>query len=61
MFVCNPGPIPKWWNTEIDMKLDGNAWCCTGSGFINLQESVAGFGSKPCEAFDDYIKNGGKP
>lgn len=37
-------PYPDWWNTDINVQLDGNAWCATGNGFINLQEPPAGFG-----------------
>lgn len=43
--------------TEIDGKeiefkcyLDGNAWCCVGPGFENLQESTATFGDTREEA-----------
>ena len=43
--------------TEIDGKeiefkcyADGNAWCCVGLGFENLQESVAVFGGTKEEA-----------
>jgi hypothetical protein len=45
--VCNNGPRPEWWNTEINVFKDGDAWCATGAGFINLQESDAGFGRTP--------------
>jgi hypothetical protein len=27
--------------------LDGDMWCAVGPGFVNLQESPAGFGSTP--------------
>jgi hypothetical protein len=50
MFVCAPEKTPDWWNTDIDVKLDGDAWCATGAGFVNLQESPAGFGATPREA-----------
>jgi len=45
--VCNNGPRPDWWNTGVNVRMDGNAWCATGPGFINLQESNAGFGDSP--------------
>lgn len=50
MFVCSPGPIPDWWDTDIDVKLDGDAWCAIGKDFVNLQESNTGFGNTPQEA-----------
>lgn len=50
IFVCSPEPTPDWWNSEINVKLDGDTWCATGAGFINLQESPAGFGKTPREA-----------
>jgi hypothetical protein len=34
---------------------DGAAWCATGPGFINLQESNAGFGELPAEALVKLI------
>lgn len=34
---------------------DGNAWCATGPGFINLQESKAGFGHTPLVALGELI------
>lgn len=46
----NVGKAPDWWNTDINVYLDGNAWCATRDGFINLQESIAGFGDTPNEA-----------
>ena len=36
-----------------EIKKDGGSWCATGSGFINLQESLAGFGATPIEALED--------
>lgn len=30
--------------------LDGNQWCATMQDFVNLQESLAGFGNNPSEA-----------
>lgn len=56
-FVRSAGPMPDWWNTGINVMLDGNAWCAYGPGFINLQESVAGFGDTPRDAVNDYRAN----
>jgi hypothetical protein len=53
----NVGPTPDWWNTDINVYLDGNAWCAVRDGFINLQESTAGFGDSPRKAVEDLIKN----
>jgi hypothetical protein len=41
---------PDWWNTDINVKKDGNAWCAFYDDFVNLQESPAGFGDTPQEA-----------
>jgi hypothetical protein len=35
--------------------MDGTAWCATANGFINLQESIAGFGGSPSTALDALI------
>jgi len=34
---------------------DGLSWCATGNGFVNLQESAAGFGDSPMEALGDLV------
>ena len=52
-FVCNAGPKPEWWDTDIRVFLDGSSWCAVGAGFENLQESPAGFGDSPATAVDD--------
>lgn len=52
-FVCNPGPTPGWWNTELRVFPDGDEWCAVGAGFENLQESPAGFGNTPQAAVDE--------
>lgn len=49
-FVCSAGPMPKWWNTGVQVCKDGDAWCAVGPDFINLQESTSGFGKNPREA-----------
>lgn len=35
---------------------DGSHWCCVRPDFINLQESITGFGLTFKEAFDDLIE-----
>ena len=57
-FACGPEKMPDWWNSDIDVKLDGNAWCATGAGFIDLQASPAGFGNSPREAVANLQKEG---
>lgn len=57
MFACSPEPFPDWWNTDILVELDGNSWCAHSDDFINLQESIAGFGDTPRDAVADYRKN----
>lgn len=57
MIVCNNGPIPEWWNTDINVMLDGNAWCAYRDGFKNLQESIAGFGDTPKDAVKQLFEN----
>ena len=39
------------------MFRDGNAWCATLDGFVNLQESVAGFGDTPHAAAANLLEN----
>lgn len=56
-FACNAGPLPDWWNTDVRVFLDGNAWCATGAGFQNLQESPAGFGDSPAAAVANMRHN----
>ncbi len=41
--------IPR--QEKIRIFKDGNQWCAVAPGFINLQESPAGFGDTPHEAF----------
>jgi hypothetical protein len=49
----NVGPRPDWWEENIQVFKDGDAWCAVYDDFINLQESVAGFGNNP----DDAVNN----
>jgi hypothetical protein len=39
---------------------DGASWCAVGSGFMNLQESKAGFGETPLIALGELIVNEGE-
>lgn len=50
--IPNLGPRPDWWNTNILVEKDGNAWCAHYDDFINLMESPCEFGSTPQEAID---------
>lgn len=50
-------PIPL---LEYRVFRDGNAWCATSSGFVNLQESPAGFGASPMEALGELIVEEGE-
>jgi hypothetical protein len=45
------GPCPEWWQTDIRVFKDGNAWCAVyESTFENIQESPCGFAATPREA-----------
>ena len=37
------------------VKKDGSAWCATADGFVNLQESLSGFGSTPYSALESLV------
>lgn len=39
------------------LSRDGNMWCATRRDFLNLQESVAGFGATKLAAMADLCKN----
>lgn len=56
-FACSAGAAPDWWQTQVNVFLDGNAWCATLDGFVNLQESVAGFGDTPRAAVANLLEN----
>lgn len=43
--------------TGLTLQMDGNMWCATPPGFINLQESEAGFGSTKLEAMADLANH----
>jgi len=55
-FVCSPDKTPEWWDTDINVQLDGDSWCATAEGFVNLQESPVGFGDTPQEAVEELKK-----
>ena len=42
---------------EYRVFKDGDAWCATGAGFVNLQESLAGFGDSPTAALSELVTN----
>lgn len=58
--TSNPAPsvgeAPDWWNTDINVMKDGNAWCAFRDGFINLQESDAAYGETPNKAVRNLIE-----
>lgn len=57
VFACQTADIePTWWNTDINVNLDGDMWCAFRDGFTNLQESLAGFGKTPNEAVNNLIE-----
>lgn len=39
-----------WWNSNIRVVKDGNAWCVHYDDFVNLQESIAAFGDTPTKS-----------
>lgn len=41
---------------KYTIQLDRNEWCAVDSNFINLQESIAGFGSTPVEALKRLLE-----
>ena len=52
--TCGRNNLAKsWWNIKVFQ--DGNAWCCIGEGFTNLQESNNyAFGDTRDEAIKGY-------
>lgn len=42
-------------DSAVCIYMDGNAFCCVFGDFENLQESPAGFGDDPSEAFVDLL------
>lgn len=45
--------IPDWWDSDINVKMDGDQWCAFRDDFVDLQESDAGFGDSPEEAVEN--------
>ena len=43
---------------EYRIRKDGDKWCATAPNFINLQESDAGFGDTPIDAFQALVELG---
>ena len=39
----------------IEVYKDGDKWCAVYENFVNLQESVAGFGDSPLGAIDQLF------
>lgn len=54
-------PTPNTNEDGYRVFKDGNAWCATGEGFVNLQESKAGFGHTPLVALGELIVEEGEP
>lgn len=54
--TCNRSGVDRdWW--KIKVMQDGNAWCCVGLEFENLQESENyAFGNTREEAIENYGK-----
>jgi ribosomal protein L37E len=50
VFAHRADPFPEWWNTDVQVYVDGDMWCAVGDGFTNIQESPCGFGRTPNEA-----------
>lgn len=46
-------PFPK---ESIVCFLDGNKWCAVRINFVNIQESISGWGGSPEEAIKDLLK-----
>ena len=57
--VCNNGPQPTWWDTDVVVNRDGSAWCASGAGFENIQESPCGFGDTPAQAVSAHFAAAG--
>jgi len=54
-FAVSPGNVPEWWNSNVNIQRDGDSWMASFDDFVNLQESVAGFGATPDEAVKDLV------
>jgi hypothetical protein len=47
------GDAARLWGFHIFK--DGNSWCAVGPTFVDLQESIAGFGSTPMAAYVQWL------
>lgn len=45
---------------SIIIEMDGDSWSARREDFINLQESIAGFGDNPLEALVDLFEHENK-
>ena len=43
------------WLWGFHIFQDGTSWCAVGPNFVNLQESIAGFGSTPVAAYAQWL------
>lgn len=48
--------LPGEFYGKLSWKLDGNQWCATEPGFIDLQQSLAGFGDTQWLAAVDLFR-----
>lgn len=53
--MCSNGPFPEWWETDINVYIDGDEWCAVNGDFVDLQESDAGFGISPQDAVNALL------
>lgn len=56
----NPAPsvgkAPEWWETNVNIKKDGNMWHAFYDDYTNPMESIEGFGETPQKAVDELLK-----
>ena len=50
VFSHRADPFPDWWNTGVQVFMDGDMWCAVDEDFVNIQESPCGFGITPNDA-----------
>lgn len=55
-FACSPAATPDWWNTDINVKLDGDQWCAYRDGSDNTKSKI-GRGVSPRNAVNDLISS----
>ena len=51
--LCERTDAVRLWGFHIFK--DGNSWCAVGPNFVDLQESVAGFGGTPIAAYTQWL------